>query len=234
MAIRYHINKSKLNSKITNVGRVDLKGSFTREMLIDRMLEMGSSVTRADILAVVNNFEQAIKNICLEGNKVTLEGFCQFTPTIGGTFEHETDGFDSTRNEIYITSQISASYNRDFAQKAVMEKITVDQKKPILLEVVNVADKKVNTNVKVNGIVTISGESLKFDETSTDEYLRFINADNPNESVKITQIQKVTDKEIVFLFPQTTILEGCFEVASRMDTATLKTGRTSFNVTVNQ
>lgn len=232
MSVKYHIVKSKLLGKNLNVGHVIVNTSFTREMVIDRMLAMGSSITRADILGVLTNYETAIKNICLEGNKVNLEGFMQFTPTISGVFASETSSFDKSVNDIYITAQISTIYNKDFAQKATVEKITTDVKSPILLEVVNIADKTVNTNVTVNGIVSLSGEYLKFDSSVTDEYLRFVNLNNAAEFTAVTHIQKLTDKEIVFLFPETTIVEGYFEVASRHGTGTLRTGRTIFTVAV--
>jgi len=227
MSIRYYVRKSKLLGKTFNCGRVDLKGSYNREMIIERMLEMGSGITKADILGVLTNYEKAIKNICLEGNKVTLEGFMQFTPAISGTFSSETDVYDPMINDVYITAQISTVYNSDFKKKAVIEKIPMDIKRPMLIEVIDIAGKSINDSITQTSIVSINGEFLKFDITETDEYLKFIDANDQKNVINITVIQKLTDKEIVFMFPATSILEGYFEIATKSETTTLKVGRSS-------
>ena len=102
MAVRYFIQKQKMLGNDVLIPRVALKGSYDKNMLINRMLEMGSTITKADILAVLNNFEKAVRNICLEGSKVTIGEFMQFTPAMSGKFESELDGFDPSKHELWV------------------------------------------------------------------------------------------------------------------------------------
>jgi hypothetical protein len=194
-------------------------------MVVQRMLKMGSTITEADITAVLINFEKAVKDICLEGNKITMEGFVQFTPALSGTFQSELDGFDPARHNVYVTSQISAAYNNDFERDATMEKITSTERKPNLIGVIDVKSGDNNKTVTKGQIVTVAGENLKFDPASQEESLRFVNGADVTVSTPITLFQKLTDREMVFLMPDVPYATGYFEVASKMGTLTIKTGR---------
>ena len=227
MAIKYCIQSRTFQGQDMFVGRVNLKGSYTREMLIKRILEMGSTITEADIIAVVKNFEKAVQNICLEGNKITMDGFMQFTPAVSGKFTGEMDGFDPVRHRAYITAQISAPYNTDFENQVTMEKEPAVERKPNLIAVYDVDSKTSNKSITRNHIVSIGGDNLKLDFEAPDEYLKFVNGDNVTESTPITKFQKLTAKEIVFLMPAVTYTKGYFEVGTKLGTLTLKTGKST-------
>jgi len=62
--------------------------------------------------------------------------------------------------------------------------------------------------------------------------LRFVNASNSSEFISINKFQKKTNKELVFLFPDTTITEGYFEIANKMNSLTVRLGRTQATLTV--
>jgi len=232
MSIRYRIQKNNFRGDDIYIGRIDLKGSYDRDMLIQRMLDMGSTITKADIVAVITNFEKTVKNICLEGNKITMDNFMQFTPALSGKFTSELDGFDPVRHEVYVTAQISSTFNAEFEQASSMEKITSIDKKPLIIGVFDLASNESNTKVTKNNIITLRGEFLKFNTGVEDEYLRFVNKSNPAEMVQLTQFQKLTDKEIVFLMPDVAFTEGYFEIASKMGTQVLRVSRNNYNLTV--
>ncbi|OHD12120.1 MAG: hypothetical protein A2Y41_00035 [Spirochaetes bacterium GWB1_36_13] len=232
MAIRYYIKKQKMLGNEILIPRVALKGSYDKNMLINRMLDMGSTITKADILAVLNNFEKAVRNICLEGNKVTIGEFMQFTPSMSGKFESELDGFDPSKHELYVTAQISSVFNNEFELSSTCEKVSSVEKKPNLIQVADVGTGELNKVVTKGDIISIGGENLKFDETEPDEYLRFVNKTNQADFISIIKFQKKTDKELVFLFPDTAITEGYFEVANKMNTLNLRVGRTQISLLV--
>jgi len=232
MAIKYQIHKSGLLDGTKYLGRVVLKGSFDREMVIARMLAMGTSLSRQDIAGVLSLLETAVENINAEGNKVTLDGFMQFTPTISGTFDGEKDTFAVNRNAIYVTAQISSSFNTRFSQRIGAEKIVATEKKPFIMEVDDLESGTVNTRVSCGNIVTIYGDKLKFDPKASGEYLRFVNADQPTNMVPIGKLQKISDKEIVFLMPEVSYGRGYFELASKMETQRVRVGKSASVVVV--
>lgn len=227
MSINYSISKSSLSGAVSYVGRTALKGSYNKNDLVSRMIEMRTSLSKEDIEAVLSLFESAVYAICLEGNKVTLDGFLQFTPTISGTFDGLSGSFDRSRNEIYLTSQISSVLNNRFANDAEVVKVIGSEKAPLLFEVDDNSTGEINKYVTKNNIITIYGEKLKHDAATAEEHLRFVNAANSSQYIEITNCQKNTDKEIVFLMPATEYASGYFEIASKMNTSTVRTGRSS-------
>jgi len=225
MAINYFINKSVLNDKAQYTGRVSLKDSCGRETVIKRMLDMGTTVSEEDIEGTLSLFEKAVYAICLEGNKVNLDGFMQFTPAVSGTFEGERDSFDKSKNDVYMTAQVSSAYNRRFKAEASVEKVAAAEKRPYIMEISDNNTGNVNTVVSQNNIVTLYGEQMKFDSADADENLRFVNAGDVSQSAVIPRFQKITDKEIVFLMPAVAYASGYFEIASKMGTSTVRTGK---------
>jgi len=188
MAIKYHIHKSGLLDGTKYMGRVVLRGSFDREMVISRMLSMGTSLSKQDITGVISLFETAVEHICSEGNKITLDGFMQFTPALSGTFDSETDSFISNRNTVYVTSQVSPCFNTRFGQRTGVEKITAVEKKPYMMEVEDLVSETTNTRITIGSIVTIYGEKLKFDPDAEGEYLHFVNADRPTDTTVVSKL----------------------------------------------
>ena len=232
MSIKYRIQKNNFQGNDLFIGRIDLKGSYDREAVIKRMLEMGSTITRADILAVITNFERAVTNICLEGNKITLDNFMQFTPALSGKFNSELDTFDPVRHEVYVTAQISSTFNAEFELAASMEKLASVEKKPLIIGVTDLETGESNKRVTKNNIVTLNGENLKFDPANADEYLKFVNTADASEFSPITKFQKLTNKELVFILPDVSFANGYFEIASYMGTQVLRINRNNYNLEV--
>jgi len=66
---------------------------------------------------------------------------------------------------------------------------------------------------------------MKYDRADPDEYLRFVNAHDPSQYAEITQCQKITDREVVFLMPSVSFSSGYFEIGTKRGTCTLRTGK---------
>ena len=70
--------------------------SLDKEAIIKRMLQRGNLLTRTDILAVLNGFEETVTDALLEGNNLTLPLF-NTSFSISGVFESPLDSFDGNR-----------------------------------------------------------------------------------------------------------------------------------------
>jgi hypothetical protein len=224
MPIKYSIHKTKINGKPVYNGRVQTGGTYSRDMLVSRMSGMGTSLGREDIDSVLSLFEKAVHNICLEGGRISIEGFMQFAPAVGGSFEGESDAFDKSRNEIYVTAQISRAFNNSFAGCAGVEKAIASERKPHILDVADNETGVSNNYITKNNIVMIRGKNLKFYAGRADEYLRFVKAKDRAQYIDIKKCQKITDRQIVFLMPDPGFKAGYFEICSSMGTTTIRTG----------
>jgi len=223
--IKYSIFQTRLQNEDIFVARTISQGTYNLEALIERMLEMGSSLTKPDISAVLQLFSTAVEKICSQGYRVNLDGLVRFSPALGGRFDNKNDTFNNSRNSVYLTAQISKTLNDRIQSTATVEKLILDENRPILLEV---SDSEADSGVddlSVGNIIAITGKRLKFDPAKTDEYLRLVNTARPSEFVPIIKFHKISDQELVFRLPKTSFTQGHFELANSMGTFSVRVGR---------
>jgi hypothetical protein len=225
MSIRYQIIKARLLNELKYVGRISVTDIYDQERLVGRMLDLGSSLTKPDIIGVLKLLQTAVEKICTEGSRVVLEDFVSFTPTMVGTFSSESDGYSAPQNSIYITSRVSKVLNDRFVKNALVEKLLPTEKNPYFYRVKDFASGDINLGVTIGSIVTIYGERLKFAPENAGEYLRFVDSTDNTKFIEFNKFQKVTDKEIVIQLPQVTYPQGYFEIGSAMSGKTIRIGR---------
>lgn len=189
------------------------------------MLAMGSTLTKPDIVAVLELFSKAVEKLCCLGYRINIDGLLQIAPAIGGVFTDKGDSFTSPRNSVFLTAQISRAMNKRIEQAAELEKIAVDVIRPILYKPVDSETESPEAGLVVGNIVSLKGKRLKFDATRPDEYLRLVSTADTSKTVSITKFYKLTDQELVFKLPATDFVEGYFEVASSMGISMVRIGR---------
>ena len=224
MAIKYFVFNSNLLGKKTNIGKVTDLTDYTTKDLIERMTQGKTGLGKADIEAFFNIFKDTVFNICKEGGSINIDGFMSILPSMSGSFESESSGFDPTRNSVYIIAKISSALNEQFRTEALVEKVQATERRPMLSEVIDLESGSINKEITKNNIITIKGENLKFNSKSTDEYLEIINVENESEIIRISKFQKITDKEVVFLCPDLRFTKARIEIGSLMATKTLRVG----------
>ena len=225
MAIRFQIFSTRLAGEARYVARIAQKDNYDQAMLVDRMVEMGTSVSRGDVESVLGLFQKAVERICGEGSTASLDGFVRFAPAIGGVFESVADGYLSTRNSVYVNARVSSVFNNRFALETGVEKISASFKSPGLTSIDDLATDSSNETVTPGNIVSLTGERLKFDPQNAAEYLRFVNAEDSNQTIAITKFQKFTDKVLVFLMPSVPFSKGYFELANAMNTSKVRSDK---------
>jgi len=180
MSIKYFIFQTRLQDESKFFGRVILKGTLDQAALVERMLDKGTSLSKPDITAVLQLLSMSIETACSEGYRVNLDGLIQVTPVMGGQFAGKSDTFVSPRNTVYLMSQASKSLNNRVARNTTVEKVIVDESRPVLLDVADSeADEGIST-LAMGHITSVNGKRLKFDATQPKEYLRLVNAQNPS------------------------------------------------------
>jgi hypothetical protein len=69
--IKYFIFQTKLHDDIKHVGRILLNRCYDTPMLVDRMLNMGTSMTRTDIEAVLTLLVSAVRRFAGKATRST-------------------------------------------------------------------------------------------------------------------------------------------------------------------
>ena len=225
MGIPYFIYQTTLGSKSRLLGRLKLRGTYDQEAVVNRMLAMGSSLTKPDITAVLQLLTMAVGHICQEGYRVDLEDLVKVTPTLAGVFDSLGDTFQTPRNSLYLTAQVSKALNKQFSRTAKAEKVLTDDDRPVLVTVVDSeADPGILTLTPGN-IVSVKGKHLKFDPAQPEESLKVVNAQDSADFIVVPKFYKITQREVVFRLPAPPFAQAYFEVASFMGSTTLRVGQ---------
>ena len=226
MSINYALFENHLTSDPDDyAAQVKITGSAGLEVVAQRMIDQGSTVTKPDILAVLEDAIKAIESCLLDGYRVQLGGLCELFPRIKGVFNGITDTFDVSRHRVDVGANPGARVRRTVREGATVTKTETIKPAPALLEYVDLGSGETNGSITSGNIGTINGHRLKFDPDQNDNGIYFVNIDNAAE-VKVTTIQKNKPGQLVFLAPSMPTGQYYLEVRTRFrDSAELRTGR---------
>ncbi len=153
--------------------------SLDQEAIITRMLNRGTSLTRTDILAVLNSFTETVADALLEGNNVNLPLF-NTAFSISGVFDGPLDNFDYNRHKLNI-NLTKGTVLRSAEKEIKFEKTNVTTPQPQIQEVKDSISGAVNEKLTPNGVIEVRGYNLKIEGDESECGLWFV-ADNGNET----------------------------------------------------
>lgn len=227
MSINYALFENNLTTDPNDyAAMVQITGSVNLEEIAQRMIDQGSTTTKADILAVLEDTMKACEAYLLEGNRVQLGGLCELFPRVKGVFNGSTDTFDSSRHRVDVGANPGFRVRKRIRDDASVEKQEAVKPAPAPLEYVDLASGESNNTVTPGTIGTINGHRLKFDAGAADEGIYFVSEADPIQ--KVTAIQKNKPGQLVFLVPSAVTGDTLhIEVRSRIgnETGEVRVGR---------
>lgn len=176
MAIKYYLQPNPItldpNDQSARVvsNKVHDTDSITKEML-----KRGSTITEADIRAVLNVFFTVVTDEVADGNSVNLP-LVNIRAGVTGVFTSITDSFDASRH----IKKANLSAGTELIRKmneARVEKINVPTAAPALIAFTDVNSQTTNSILTPGGIGQIVGEELKFNPANAAEGIFFIATD---------------------------------------------------------
>jgi hypothetical protein len=177
--------------------RVLPNASLTREDIIAKMMQRGTTVTEADTRAVLNLFFDVVSDEVADGNFVNLP-LANIRVGISGVFTSITDSFDPSRHSIRATLSPGLLLSEKM-QKVRLEKTLQPLPSPVILEFLNINTNTTNSVLTPGGIGQIVGEELKFNPNNPQEGIFFVAADGTETKVQI--IASRTEGKLVFSIP---------------------------------
>jgi predicted RNA-binding protein len=164
MAFLYTIVKNQL-STIGNLVYV-AKTIWGESISLDRLkkeLSYGSTLTKADVEAFMENLDRVLVKFLQEGYSVDL-GFCILKPQIKGVFKNQEDSFDSSRNWVTVNMTPKRSFVDRVTISPKTKKVNLTRTAPILREIQNL-HRESSFEFKLSDFFLLKGENLKFDST---------------------------------------------------------------------
>lgn len=198
MAIKYYLQPNPITPDPNDQSaRVVNNKVHDADSIATEMLKRGSTITKADILAVLNVFFTVVGEEVADGNSVNLP-LMNIRAGVTGVFSSVTDSFDASRH----IKKANLSAGIDLIRKmngASVEKITVPITSPALIAFNDVNSQTTNSLLTPGGIAQLMGEELKFNPANAAEGIFFIAADNT--TTQATVIASRTEGKIVFSIP---------------------------------
>ena len=174
--------------------------SYDKEAVIAALLRRGTSLTRTDILAVLNGIEETVTDIIETGGTINTPLICT-SFSISGVFEGPLDTFDATRHKLNINIT-KGTLLRDLEAKIALEKTSAVSPQPQILEVKDSVSGKVNEILTPNGVVELFGNNIKIAGDNADCGLWFV--PDSGEALKAQVVIQNKPSTLIAMIPALT------------------------------
>jgi hypothetical protein len=197
MALKYALVENLLTERPDDYSAIAYPlASLDMEAIITRMLQRGTSLTRTDILAVMNGFNETVEEALLQGYTLTLPLF-NTSFSISGVFESPLDTFDGNRHKLNINLTKGVKL-RNAEKNVKFEKTNTAAPLPQIQEVKDSVSGRVNERLTPGGVVELRGYNLKIEGDNPACGLWFVAA-NGQETKAATIIENKPSKILAMI-----------------------------------
>lgn len=198
MALRYGLTENLLTSDPNDYMAVTTDNATVgREEIVERMISRGSTVTRAEALSVLEEFDQAIIDLVKSGVNINTNLFSIY-PSILGVFNSSDEVFSPARHSVKINMRAGKRL-MDIHKQIALERVELGETKPIIQAVTDLKTGAINSTVSIGQIVSIKGGLLKIAEELPEAGIFVIGEGTPE--TRVTQIVKNKPSELLFFMP---------------------------------
>lgn len=200
--LKYSLTRNLLTDGAGNcMAKVQSSGSYDKEAIITDMLRRGSLLTRTDILAVLNSFEESITGIINNGGSVNTPLF-NTTFSISGVFEGAADNFDHKRHKVNVKFN-KGLLIRNTEVMIIPEKTGAIAPQLQILEVKDSMSGKVNERLTPGGVLEVWGNKIKIAGDNPECGLYFV--PESGEAIKAQVIVQNNPSSLIIAIPKLTV-----------------------------
>lgn len=208
--------------------------SYSSSELAELILKRGTTLSKADILAVLEVYHEVAIDTLADGCSINTPLF-HASPSISGVFNGAGDSFDSNRHSIHINMNAGTDL-RDAIRKIRVEKVQTAEAIPHLVEIKDTVSNTVNENLTSGGVIEITGSMLKVNTQNEKNGIFIINVDT-EDTKKVSVIVENKPSRLIAMLPVLDHGGYTVEVRTTLSTGkkelkTLRVGRFPKNLTV--
>lgn len=206
------------------------QASRTIDDIINEIANRGATVTKADILSVIEEYQAVIAKFLKNGDRINTP-FFRTSDSISGVFENQTDSFD--RSRYYVRLNVNpGSRIGEIAEDLSVEKVVATRVDPVLELFKDFAGDTQNDTVTPGGAAELLGSHLKVDPSDANQGVFFIASDGTE--TKADTIMRNKPANLIFMVPDT-LVSGDYEVEVRsllQGHTNIRSGRIDANLVV--
>lgn len=167
------------------------------DAIIERMGNMGSTVTKADILSVMEDFHSAVKEFVKEGANIKTPLF-KINQSISGVFNERGESFDNSKHRVNI-NLIPGADLRAIRGDIRVERVDGVPARPAPIDYKDVNAGVSNDVLTPGGVGELLGNNLKFDTDDSQQGIFLIASDGSETRVQTMVRNKPSN--LIFLVP---------------------------------
>ena len=211
MSIKYSLIPNHLTSDPEDhMAIVQDQTSRTIDDIIEEIADRGSTVTKADILSVVEEYQAVIAKFLEDGDIINTPLF-RTSASISGVFDDQTDSFDRLRH--YVRLNVTpGSRIGEIAEDLSVEKVAATRIEPVLEIFKDFISDTQNDTLTPGGAAEIRGSHLKVDPAEADQGVFFIASDGTE--TRVDTIMRNKPANLIFMVPDS-LASGEYEVEVR-------------------
>ncbi len=228
--IRYSLRENTLEGRSAApfTARVHRNGTITQDQLINLMADRNTTVSRQDILVVLDLLRDVVLKQVLMGQRVVTDIF-KVSAGIRGGFDSAEDEYDPGRHDVRVNTCAAATFRKQVAFFARTSKVRSEVPAPVL-------DKVTDFRTDAEGTATpgataeLKGIRLGWDEEAPEQGLWFVHPET-GEDVPVSRVNRATATRVLFEVPAD-LTGGTWDLELRTAFGrSLRTGRlTGLNV----
>ena len=219
----FPFKKNKYFAQVKPVSALSL------EDIVNRMLMQGSTITRADVKAVLELYFATIEDCVLDGHSVNLP-MCNYSAKIKGEFDSIGEGFNHIKHTVVANTSPGTRFKKIIKSRAHIQKKYSLLPTPLPLDLTDFASKTKNQILTPGNLGHLVGSKLKIDETDPLQGV-FLIAEN-NSEIRANTYAVNTAGKLTFLIPQLTPGEYRLEVRKRFRKSGIRNGKLDSSLTV--
>lgn len=198
MPIKYALYENTLTDNPDD-HRAVVKHQTRRTMgdIIERMIRRGSTVTKAEALAVIEEYHAAIRDFIANGDRIATPMW-QVSVGVKGVFRGDDDRYDPERHEIRIAASGGPEL-RALAEALTASKIEKDLPRPAVTHFHDFGSDTDNETLTPGGTAKIHGHRLKFDPDDLQQGAFF--TDKGGTETRIQQYLYNKPSQLIVILP---------------------------------
>jgi hypothetical protein len=176
------------------------KQTLDLDKVIDHMLIRRSTLTRQDIMAVLDLFFATLFDLILEGFNIVTP-LVNFGVSIKGNFESSSDAYDSSRHSAEPKVNVNARFKKQFKAQVQVHQQQANRPMPQPTDYINPNNGYDHDTLTPGGGAKLSGYELQFDAEDPQQGIFLIAGDRSETRVEVVLLN--TARELIFLVPNT-------------------------------
>ena len=206
MTFKYKLHPNPLkNGENKYRAYVAFDGTLGLDQLVDLMEFRSSTITKADTLAVLEEYHRAIIRAILDGKQVSTD-LILFTASMQGNFDSEDDLFDASRHTLVVRARPTSRFKQQITTEARFKKVIATEPAPLLKTYHNLYNGSDDMTLSPSHTAQIKGRYLSFNPNDPQQGLFVVPQQNGTPPadptpIRVEELSRHTSREIIFRVP---------------------------------